>query len=85
MDTDTYWPTKAVSDVLEFLLSICIWSTLVGLYFLPAVVASARKVRGFEIFAVNLLFGWTGIGWLLCLVWACAAKPLTAQMGSNSD
>jgi hypothetical protein len=48
-----------------------------ALYFAPLVIASARGVSGNRcttIVIVNLLLGWTGIGWLVVLVWAlCAA------------
>ena len=41
------------------------------LYFLPAVLASSRRhPSGIAICVTNLFLGWTGIGWLLCLVWA---------------
>jgi Superinfection immunity protein len=44
---------------------------LLGLYFLPTIVAHSRhsvSATGITIF--NLLFGWTGIGWIVCLLWA---------------
>jgi hypothetical protein len=42
-----------------------------ALYFLPTIIAHARhSVSTTGIFVVNFLFGWTGIGWLLVLVWA---------------
>jgi len=48
-----------------------------ALYFAPMVIASGRGVSGNRcttIVIVNLLLGWTGIGWLVVLVWAlCAA------------
>ncbi len=48
------------------------------LYFLPTVVASCRAHHNAgAIFALNLLLGWTFLGWVLALVWACTAvkKP----------
>jgi hypothetical protein len=49
-----------------FLLVIC-----VSIYFLPAVIALWRGHRSFgPILFVNLLSGWTGLGWLVCIVWA---------------
>ena len=42
------------------------------LYFLPAIIG--RHKRGATgIFLVNLLFGWTVIGWIIALMWACAS------------
>ena len=43
------------------------------LYFLPSIVG--HKKRDFAgIFILNLLFGWTVIGWIIALIWACAAE-----------
>lgn len=41
------------------------------LYFLPAIVAFARSKRdAVSILILNLLLGWTAIGWVIALVWA---------------
>jgi Superinfection immunity protein len=41
------------------------------LYFLPSIVAIARSKRDTTaIFVLNLLLGWTAIGWVIALVWA---------------
>ena len=46
----------------------------VGSYFLPTMVALARDHRNaVAIFVLNLLLGWTLIGWVAAIVWACAA------------
>jgi len=43
----------------------------VFLYFLPTVVAAARKHNnGGPILLVNLFFGWSVIGWLVALIWS---------------
>jgi predicted membrane protein len=47
--------------------------SLIGLliYFLPTVVALANKKRNsLAIFVLNLLLGWTLVGWVVALVWA---------------
>jgi hypothetical protein len=44
---------------------------LFALYFLPAIIAHSRhSVSAVGITIVNLLFGWTGIGWIATLLWA---------------
>jgi hypothetical protein len=44
---------------------------LVILYFVPTLVASSRRHPNEEaIGVVNLLLGWTIIGWIACLIWA---------------
>jgi hypothetical protein len=41
---------------------------LIGVYFLPTVVALILRVRGSGwVFAANLIAGWTLIGWLAAL------------------
>jgi len=40
-------------------------------YFLPTVIAKYRDTNNFGvIFAVNLLFGWTVLGWIAAMIWA---------------
>jgi hypothetical protein len=46
----------------------------VVLYFLPAIIAHNKRDSS-KILIVNLLFGWTVIGWCIALVWACTAEP----------
>jgi hypothetical protein len=41
------------------------------IYFLPAIIAFARSKRdAVSILVLNLLLGWTMIGWVIALVWA---------------
>jgi hypothetical protein len=43
------------------------------LYFLPTTIALCRSHRSAGgIFVVNLLVGWTLLGWVWSLAWACA-------------
>jgi len=47
---------------------------LTVLYFLPTIIGhNKRDVLG--ILIVNLLFGWTVIGWIIAMVWACSGEP----------
>ena len=47
-------------------LAICFF-----LYFAPALVASSRGHESAPaVWITNLLLGWTGFGWLACLIWA---------------
>ncbi|MCI3970242.1 superinfection immunity protein, partial [Burkholderia sp. HI4860] len=44
--------------------------------FLPAVVADRRgRHDKLTVAMFNALFGWTGIGWLMTLYWACQPNP----------
>lgn len=45
-------------------------------YFLPAVIANQRDTNHLgAIFTINLLFGWTILGWLAALIWAVVEQP----------
>jgi len=46
-----------------------------GFYFLPSIIACARRNHNaLAVFVLNLLVGWTIIGWIVALVWSFA-KP----------
>ena len=53
---------------------------LVILYFLPAIVADGKR-HAMPIKIVNLLVGWTGIGWLGVLLWALMSPGKTKRLG----
>jgi len=45
-----------------------------GLYMLPWAIAALRDVRHWGVFWVNLLLGWTIIGWVIALVMALRSQ-----------
>jgi hypothetical protein len=49
-------------------------SFMILLYFLPAIIGREKR-DATGIFLLNLFLGWTLIGWLIALVWACSAEP----------
>ena len=52
------------------------WGALAALYVLPSVIATAKRHRnGRAVVALNLLAGWTIIGWVVALVWAAYRDP----------
>jgi ABC-type transport system involved in cytochrome c biogenesis permease component len=49
--------------------------------FAPSIVAFARHHSSkWWVFALNLLTGWTGIGWVAALIWAIVGKPAEATV-----
>ena len=47
------------------------------LYFVPYIIARSRRVeRRDGIAALNLFLGWTFIGWIGALIWACTAETI---------
>lgn len=54
---------------------------ILGFYFLPSVIAMTRDAQhGGSIFLINLLFGWTILGWIAALIWACVEKPIATLL-----
>lgn len=50
---------------------IALWLIASAVLFLPSLLAIWRRHRQIPaLFAFNLLFGWTGIGWGLAMVWS---------------
>jgi uncharacterized membrane protein YqaE (UPF0057 family) len=43
-------------------------------YFLPSIVAHHKRHFG-AIFILNLLTGWTIVGWIIAMVWALTDEP----------
>ncbi|MBU0633975.1 MAG: superinfection immunity protein [Candidatus Omnitrophica bacterium] len=53
--------------ILELLLVVLIFAV----YFLPTLIAFLRQHRNkLAIFLLNLLLGWTVLGWVVSLVWS---------------
>jgi Superinfection immunity protein len=49
---------------------------LVGLYFLPTIVAASRKVPNVgSIAVINVFLGWTLVGWVVALAMAARTVP----------
>jgi hypothetical protein len=47
-----------------------------AIHFLPTIVALLRNSRHtLAIFFVNLLLGWTIVGWVVAMVWAATSEP----------
>lgn len=58
---------------------------LIALYFVPGIVALARSHHNATaIVALNLLLGWTLIGWVVALVWSFTAIAQPASAGDAS-
>jgi len=52
------------------------------LYMLPTLIAFARDVpQRFLINVLNIILGWTLIGWIVCFLWALMAETETEELG----
>jgi T4 superinfection immunity protein len=66
----------------EFVIGLMTLGILTGLYMLPTFVAGIRgSNQVLAIFFLNLLLGWTFLGWVISLVWACADISRQREQG----
>jgi hypothetical protein len=64
----------SASSLPAFDNSWLIAGSLATIYFAPALIAFFRRQQNrWLILALNFLFGWTIVGWIICLAWAARA------------
>ncbi|SHG52776.1 Short C-terminal domain-containing protein [Fodinibius roseus] len=64
--------------------SLMVW-VLFGAYFLPSLVAMLRRHDNTgSIFVLNLLLGWTILGWVIGLVWSFSSQKERVQTVQQS-
>jgi hypothetical protein len=62
------------------------WLVIALLYFLPSLEAlGKRKRNAAAIVALNLLLGWTLIGWIVALVWSLTNDPPVATPAPKDE
>ena len=70
-------PADTVDNTVKALFIVGI---TIGGYFLPSILAGARGHHNvLAIFLLNLLLGWTGLGWIAALIWAATAVSRPAK------
>jgi len=55
---------------MSLVSGLSIFVALTVLYFIPSAVGMNKR-NAKAIFVLNLFLGWTLIGWVIALVWAC--------------
>ena len=73
---------RYIDDFGTTVWAYLIWAVLIAGYFLPTIIAGRRKHHNLAaIIAVNLLLGWTLLGWLIALIWSLTAvhNPYSPQ------
>ena len=64
------------NPVLGLLFGLLITAICFGSYFLPTIVAWRRHHRNLLALGVlNLLLGWTVVGWVIAIVWSLMRQP----------
>ena len=57
--------------LLQAIGSVFVWSIIISVYLIPTMIASERKHTNLgSVFLLNLLLGWTMIGWISAFVWS---------------
>lgn len=63
-------------DALSAVVQATVVVALAALYFVPTFAAARRRhPNRISIFLLNLLLGWTVIGWIASLMWAITGRP----------
>jgi hypothetical protein len=66
---------EEVFACISVLFSIIVVLLPVILYMTPTIIAMCRShPNSVPIFIINLLLGWTGVGWIGALAWSCTSK-----------
>ena len=66
-------------DPASIISAVVFLAVLLAFYFLPYIIARAKNHPNRRaIFWVTLLLGWSGVGWLVVLIWAIVGQPRTA-------
>jgi Superinfection immunity protein len=64
----------AAFGIFHLIMLLLVIAVLIVVHFLPSIIAFKRGHHNrVAIFVLNLLLGWTFIGWVVALVWACTA------------
>ena len=73
-------PHRGVKVELQLIGGLAALVAVAAAYYMPSIIAAHRKhQREKSIAALNLLLGWTGVGWCAALAWAMlgAGRPTT--------
>lgn len=63
-------------------MELALMAVFLFLYFLPGIVG-LHKRNAMAIFALDLLLGWTVMGWLVALIWALTKDPQQSQIAPH--
>lgn len=60
-----------VEGIMAALMGGFVATLLVGLYFLPTIIAGRKRKKNIGgIAVINVFLGWTFVGWVVALAWA---------------
>jgi hypothetical protein len=74
--------TKKEQDMETKMIEVALPILLILFYMWPSVIAQSRKHNNYNaIVALNILLGWTCLGWIGALVWSLTAARTAAAEG----
>ena len=59
---------------MDSIALVAILALILAVYFLPTLIAGSGHPHRVAIFLINLLFGWTLVIWVGCIVWAVVQR-----------
>lgn len=74
MNVESVGQSSTATKVVAVIVAI-----LTAAYMLPWAIAAVRDVPHWSVFWVNLLLGWTIVGWIIALVMALRRQRLVIQ------
>lgn len=64
-------PASGIIDVMDVAFGLVVFALSLGLYFLPTIIAIARKVPNVgSVIVIDLLLGWLLVPWVIALAMA---------------
>ncbi len=76
------WIQETTTEIGQVLLYLLIVGLGLLFYFIPSIVGKHKTNAG-AIFVLNLFLGWTFLGWVLALVWACTKDSAMDTLARN--
>lgn len=63
------------------LIAVIKFFAVLFLYLGPILIATSRHHHNaLPIAIINIVFGWTILGWFIALIWACTSPPPVAEV-----
>lgn len=77
---------RSLDSSFLLIIPIIIWGCLIlSIYFIPSFVAAKRNhIQKKSILILNIFLGWTLIGWVVALVWACKNPEIPSTVINNN-
>ena len=73
-----------MDDTNGEIISLLLWLIMLGIYLIPTLVARCQEHHQlYAIGALNLLLGWTLVGWIGALVWAFKSEEFLPNQKTN--